>query len=72
MPPPMPISTWQGFYIGASVGASWLHSVQDDTAAVGGLGTLVLFAGDWLERSVDHAPADASEADAPHRDAHTL
>jgi outer membrane immunogenic protein len=33
--PPVPVSTWQGFYVGGSVGASWLRSIQDDTAAVG-------------------------------------
>jgi outer membrane immunogenic protein len=34
-PPPLaPAATWQGFYVGGSVGASWLHSTQDDTAAV--------------------------------------
>lgn len=36
-PPPVPVSTWEGFYLGASVGASWLHSVQDDTAAISGV-----------------------------------
>jgi outer membrane immunogenic protein len=36
-PAPMPISGWQGLYIGGSVGASWLHSIQDDTGAVGGI-----------------------------------
>lgn len=43
-PPPVPVSTWQGFYLGASVGASWLRSVQDDTAAISGI-TLVGQAG---------------------------
>jgi outer membrane immunogenic protein len=32
-PPPVPLSSWQGFYLGASVGASWLHAVQNDTAS---------------------------------------
>jgi outer membrane immunogenic protein len=36
LPPAPVVSGWQGFYLGASLGASWLHSVQDDTAAVGG------------------------------------
>ena len=36
-PAPVPLSTWEGFYLGASVGASWLHSVQDDTAAIPGI-----------------------------------
>jgi len=27
-----PISSWQGFYVGATVGASWLNSRQDDSA----------------------------------------
>src|SRR5579872_6037693 len=34
LPPPQ---TWQGVYFGGSVGASWLHSTQDDTAAIQGL-----------------------------------
>src|ERR1700726_2098597 len=34
-PAPVPVSTWEGFYLGGSVGASWLRSTQDDTAAVG-------------------------------------
>jgi outer membrane immunogenic protein len=36
-PLPVPVSTWQGFYVGGSVGASWLHSTQDDTGAVSGI-----------------------------------
>src|ERR1700678_653159 len=36
-PVPVPVSSWAGFYVGASVGASWLHSVQDDTAAIAGV-----------------------------------
>jgi len=27
-----PIPSWQGFYVGGTVGASWLHSTQDDSA----------------------------------------
>jgi outer membrane immunogenic protein len=34
-PPPVP--TWQGLYVGGSVGATWLKSTQDDTAAIGGV-----------------------------------
>jgi outer membrane immunogenic protein len=31
---PTPVlPTWQGLYVGGSVGASWLNSVQDDSAA---------------------------------------
>jgi outer membrane immunogenic protein len=36
-PQPAPVTNWQGFYGGASVGASWLRSVQDDAAAVNGM-----------------------------------
>jgi outer membrane immunogenic protein len=32
-PAPVAVSTWQGLYVGGSVGASWLNSVQDDSAA---------------------------------------
>ena len=39
-PPPLaPAATWQGFYVGGSVGASWLHSTFDDTAAIGDVTT---------------------------------
>jgi outer membrane immunogenic protein len=37
LPPPEPVSSWQGIYLGASVGASWLQSVQDDLGAVPGV-----------------------------------
>jgi outer membrane immunogenic protein len=39
-PPMAPVSTWQGFYLGASVGASWLHATSDDTAAILGMATV--------------------------------
>jgi outer membrane immunogenic protein len=42
-PSPVPVSTWQGFYLGGSVGASWLRSVQDDPAAVGSVTSVGLF-----------------------------
>ena len=32
-PPPAPVPTWQGFYVGGSLGASWLSTASDDTAA---------------------------------------
>ena len=32
-PPPAPVPTWQGFYVGGSLGASWLSSASDDTGA---------------------------------------
>ncbi len=29
--PPLPAATWQGFYVGGSIGASWLNSTFDDS-----------------------------------------
>jgi outer membrane immunogenic protein len=36
-PAALPVQGWQGLYVGASAGASWLRSLQDDTAAMGGI-----------------------------------
>jgi outer membrane immunogenic protein len=33
-PPPDPAPTWQGFYVGGSLGATWLNSVADDSGAL--------------------------------------
>jgi outer membrane immunogenic protein len=33
IPPPPAVPTWQGFYVGGSLGASWLSSVSDDSGA---------------------------------------
>ena len=34
---PAPIATWQGFYVGGSLGGAWLNTTQDDTGAVSNL-----------------------------------